>query len=142
VKANVEVADSSIARAARDDFARFVLFEGGEALAGRLPSSFRTELARARSEMTQWLAFPGELGCVPHDLQLMGTVERPDGRFYVFQLRAGDGQGEGANVFYAGITGPWGGSGRPTTFSDFKRAAGASPEEHVRRILHGIGPAG
>jgi hypothetical protein len=124
-------------RVARNDYARSVLYEDS-AVAERLPSSLTTLEARARADMTQWLAFPTELGCVPSDLELMKAIDRPEGRYFVFRFRAGGGEFDDANTFNAGISGPWDEHGERSdsgTFSDFQPARSATPEEHLDRIV-------
>jgi hypothetical protein len=136
VAAGMHVDDAFVARVAGDDNARFVLYDGGDAVVAHLPRALRTELARARADMTQWLVFPTELGCEPQDLELMQRVDRHDGRYYVFRFRTGGGDVEDANEWEAGVSGPWGADNEGyATFSDFERADKASPEQHVRRIV-------
>jgi hypothetical protein len=85
-----------------------------------------------------WLTDPGALGCQPADLVLTRAVGRPEGSYFVFRFRAGGGNATQPQVFFAGISGPWRNghlSGTANTFSEFKPAAAAAPEEHLKRIL-------
>ena len=137
--ADVPVDAAVISHAARDDYARSVLHDGSASLADQLPPEFVTGLARARADMTQWLAFPTELGCVPSELELLKQVDRAEGRYFVFRFRAGGGDFDDKDVFNAGVSGPWTEDGdladRSGTFSDFKRADSATADEHLRRIV-------
>lgn len=138
-RAGVDVSAQVVARVARDDYARSVLYGGPRAIAQRLPSSFQKIGARARADMAQWLAYPTELGCEPSELRLLRSFRRPGGRYFLFRFRPGGGSVDHANVFLAGVSGPWRADGtlasESRTFSDFKRTDSAAPQAHLRRIL-------
>jgi hypothetical protein len=126
----------SLERAAVDDHARSVLYLY-EHLEDDLPEKYKTEKAKAASDMAQWLAHPNELACQPKDLEVWDRLLAKGAFYYVFRFRAG-GDAKDANEWQVGISGPWeDGELAETskTFSDFKPASAGPPEEHLDRIL-------
>jgi hypothetical protein len=136
-ESGLTVGDELLSRVASDDLARSVLYQSDD-VTDALRPEYRTLESRAEADMTQWLWYPTELGCVPAELETMRTFDVDDGTYFVIRFKAGGGPFDDADVFLAGISGPWSDSGelasRSHTFSDFEPAASASPEGHLRRI--------
>lgn len=142
-RAGVPIDPRLLARVADDPYARSVLHAGSDELVGRLPERHRTLEALARADLARWLTFPTELGCSPAELELMGELARPEGRYFVYRFLEDGGPTGGGGTFMAGVSGPWGPDGvladRSATFSDFQPADAASPNEHLARILALLG---
>jgi hypothetical protein len=136
-ESGLTVGDELLSRVASDDLARSVLYRSDD-VTEALPPAYRTLESRAEADMTQWLWFPTELGCVPAELETMRAFDVDDGTYFVIRFKAGGGPFDDADVFLAGVSGPWSDGGelasRSHTFSDFEPAASASPEGHLRRI--------
>jgi len=137
--ADVPVDSALVRRVARDDYARSVLYLGERSIEEQLPAALTSDVARARADMTQWLVFPTELGCVPTDLEVMKAIDLQNGRYFVFRFRAGGSKSANDRMFKAGISGPWNDRGELAaeshTFSDFEPADSASAEAHLDRIV-------
>jgi hypothetical protein len=99
-----------------------------------------TKEKMAEGAMVRWLSYPTELGHVPSDIELMGTIEKETCTYYLYRFASEHPQWDEMG-YMAGISGPFDANGKPVpdempcTFSAFEAWDEKTLDEHAQTIF-------
>jgi hypothetical protein len=111
----------------------------------RFPVEFANQSALAEADMVNWLLYPTELDSAPDEIELLTTVELPEGDdvsdLYVFRYRKHPPHSAAEQGWMIGIAGPYLRSEQPTpdglgaTFSRMESEDSKTLAEHIESNL-------
>jgi len=125
-----EIDQAVIETAAKDEAVACLLYDELDAhgKSDLFPAELKNQEYLAKSEMIRWLLYPTELGELPAEIELIGTVKKAKELYYVYRFRADDHEFPEYNDWMIGWAGGYSEkiSGCPRaseTFSHFEKQA-------------------
>jgi len=111
----------------------------------RFPVEFANQSALAEADMVNWLLYPTELDSAPDEIELLTTVELPEGDdvsdLYVFRYRKHPPHWAAEHDWMIGVAGPYRRNDQPTTdglgatFSRMESEDSKTLAEHIEANL-------
>lgn len=111
----------------------------------RFPVEFANQSALAEADMVNWLLYPTELDSAPDEIELLSTVELPEGDdlsdLYVFRYRKHPPHWAAEHGWMIGVAGPYRRNDQPTpdglgaTFSRMESEDSKTLAEHIEANL-------